>query len=360
MSVALPMLDLADLAPPVRAPSGRMGLRILVVLFAALIVAGIAGGAWFAWPAGGAQQSRPLVRLSLDSLRRVEAMSADDRSQIIVEGALAESRNAAIPFAAGRIIPMAAFTLGAGAPSGSTALKCLTQAIYFEAANEPLAGRRAVAQVVLNRVRHPAYPKSVCGVVYQGAERTTGCQFSFTCDGSLLRSPLASRWSEAEGIARASLAGQVEAEVGSATHYHADYVLPKWAFQLDKVAVLGRHIFYRFGGSWGAGSAFDGRYSGIERIPVLDVARLRERLAADAPVAAVEDSFVPGLTVTAHVTDRHAESDVGGRLDTTREWRLTIPDPVAASGNYRRELGAAAPSAAASGTASTNTGEAAQ
>jgi len=69
------------------------------------------------------------------------------------------------------------------------ALTCLTQAVYYEAASEPDGGQRAVAQVVLNRVAHPAYPKTVCGVVYQGSERSTGCQFTFTCDGALARMP---------------------------------------------------------------------------------------------------------------------------------------------------------------------------
>jgi spore germination cell wall hydrolase CwlJ-like protein len=106
------------------------------------------------------------------------------------------------------------------------ALTCLTQAVYYEAASEGVDGGRAVAQVVLNRMRHPGYPASVCGVVYQGADRPTGCQFTFTCDGSLLRAPVQALWARSRKIAEEALKGRVFATVGHATHYHADYVLP--------------------------------------------------------------------------------------------------------------------------------------
>lgn len=279
---------------------------------------------------------RAVVRISFDDLREVEAMTVDDKSQIVVEGLAAQQRNAALPISAGPLDHMRRFLIStASQASEANALKCLTQAVYYESANEPMQGRRAVAQVVLNRMRHPAYPKSVCGVVYQGSERRTGCQFSFTCDGSLLRRPSIGAWHEAEAVASAALAGYVEPSVGTATHYHADYVLPKWAFQLGKITQLGRHIFYRFTGSWGRSAAFTGHYSGIETIPALNAAALQERLMADG--SAVE-AVVPGLTVPPHVTDRHAEVDVGGRLDVTKEWRLTIPDPTEASSRYRQAV----------------------
>jgi hypothetical protein len=238
-----------------------------------------------------------------------------------------------------------------GATGGGRALDCLTAAVYYEARSEPLDGQRAVAQVVLNRVRHPAFPRSICGVVFQGRERRTGCQFSFTCDGSLLRAPAAGPWRQAEEIARAALAGQTEPSVGTATHYHADYVLPKWAFQLGKIGQIGRHIFYRFAGGWGRSSALSAAYSGREAIPALNLAALRERLEdGTVPLGEATEAFVPGLTVTPAEYDRHAASDVGGRIDTTKEWRLTIPDPAAASSRYRAALGegetrAAAPTA---------------
>jgi hypothetical protein len=113
-----------------------------------------------------------------------------------------------------------------------------------------------VAQVILNRVRHPAYPKSICGVVYQGSERKTGCQFTFTCDGSLARRPERDRWEQARMIAIGAISGAVEPSVGMATHYHANYVLPYWASSLDKISQIGTHIFYRWKGAWGRRRAF--------------------------------------------------------------------------------------------------------
>jgi hypothetical protein len=136
------------------------------------------------------------------------------------------------------------------------AIDCLTSAIYYEAGNELPQGKRAVAQVILNRVRHPAFPKSICGVVYQGSERRTGCQFTFTCDGSLARRPARDRWEQARMVAIGAISGAVEPSVGMATHYHANYVLPYWAPSLDKISQIGTHIFYRWKGSWGRRRAF--------------------------------------------------------------------------------------------------------
>lgn len=138
-----------------------------------------------------------------------------------------------------------------------SSLDCLTSTIYYEAAHEPDVGKRAVAQVVLNRARHPAFPSSVCGVVYQGSDRRTGCQFTFTCDGSLARRPTRKGWEEARTIATSALSGAVEPSVGMATHYHASYVVPYWAPSLDKIVKLGVHIFYRWRGGWGKRRAFD-------------------------------------------------------------------------------------------------------
>ncbi|WP_297802104.1 cell wall hydrolase [uncultured Brevundimonas sp.] len=151
------------------------------------------------------------------------------------------------------------------------ALRCLTQAVYYEAALEPDEGQAAVAQVVLNRVRDPNYPNSICGVVYQGAERNTGCQFTFTCDGSLGRTPIGWAWTRAQKVAERALAGGVAAKVGSATHYHADYVRPWWAPSLAKVSQVGAHIFYRWQGAAGSVASLTSAYSGRE--PVIDEAR---------------------------------------------------------------------------------------
>jgi spore germination cell wall hydrolase CwlJ-like protein len=154
------------------------------------------------------------------------------------------------------------FVLDVRSDAGARALDCLTAAIYYEAAYESHSGQAAVAQVVLNRVRHPAYPKSICGVVLQGADRRTGCQFTFTCDGALGRSPAAEVWARCRAVATAALNGRVEKSVGNATHYHTLWVHPYWSSSLLKVRVIGAHVFYRWTGGWGLAGSFRGRYSG--------------------------------------------------------------------------------------------------
>ncbi len=173
--------------------------------------------------------------------------------------------NASIPIAEGPNPAASPFALRfASEADRARSLQCLTEAIYYEAATEPLDGQRAVAQVVLNRLRHPAYPNTVCGVVFQGHERRTGCQFTFTCDGSLGRAPVASLWAQARRVAEEALAGAVYRPVGWATHYHANYVVPYWASSLVKSANVGTHIFYRWTGGWGRAPAFSDRYAGVE------------------------------------------------------------------------------------------------
>ena len=270
---------------------------------------------------------------------RIADMSTGVDQALAVSGDSAEERNALIPLSKLRVeSPGHLARREMSAASRATAEKCLAQAIYYEAALEPVAGQRAVAQVVLNRVRHPAYPDSVCGVVYEGVSRPV-CQFSFTCDGSLLRAPARSHWERAGRIAREMLDGGSVPEVGTATHYHADYVVPRWAFTLGKITQIGRHIFYRFPGRAGSSGAFGQRWSGLEHIPSIDFDRLRHRLATNAVVdIEPQETFVPGTTVVHDVKDRHAVADVGGRLDTTTGWTLNIPDPVQASSQYKATL----------------------
>ncbi|HUO23342.1 MAG TPA: cell wall hydrolase, partial [Caulobacteraceae bacterium] len=159
---------------------------------------------------------------------------------------------------------------GASAQDRARAIGCLTQAVYYEAGFEPLEGAQAVAQVVINRVRHPAFPKTVCGVVFEGSSLKTGCQFSFTCDGSLARPPAAAAWKRAQDVAQRALDGFVLTQVGGATHYHTQWVVPYWAPTLAKVDQIGAHIFYRWPGDWGLPAAFHGRYAGGE-VPGADV-----------------------------------------------------------------------------------------
>ena len=178
--------------------------------------------------------------------------------------AAARRINALKPFARTPVNPMRPFVLKAADADRARALRCLTQAVYYEAGREPLEGQEAVAQTVLNRVRHPAYPKSICGVVYQGAARSTGCQFTFTCDGALAWAPEPALWARAETVARRALKGFVFKPIGTATHYHADYVAPYWAPTLVKLNRIGAHIFYRWTGPSGEPPAFIGRYAGAE------------------------------------------------------------------------------------------------
>ena len=144
----------------------------------------------------------------------------------------------------------------AGALDASRDLECLTQAVYYEARGEGRAGMQAVAQVVLNRARHGAFPNSVCGVVYQGANRATGCQFSFTCNGAMRRGVNQAAWRRAHDVASSALSGQVYSAVGNATHFHTTSVSPRWRHSLVPVGQVGTHLFYRFGGRNGSSGAF--------------------------------------------------------------------------------------------------------
>jgi hypothetical protein len=188
------------------------------------------------------------------------------------------------------------------------ALECLTAAVYYEAAIEPLDGQRAVAQVVLNRVRHPAYPTTVCGVVFEGSQRTTGCQFTFTCDGSLARAPHPALWQKARQVAEEALAGKVYAPVGWSTHYHTNWVVPYWASSLVKAANVGTHIFYRWAGGWGRGPAFTNRHAGAE--PAIGkMGRLTSAPAAEEEVSAegealAEAGAVPVTPVSDDISQR--------------------------------------------------------
>jgi Cell Wall Hydrolase len=128
----------------------------------------------------------------------------------------------------------------------SSDLECLATAVYYEARGETASGQAAVAEVVLNRARHKAFPKSVCGVVFQGSSRVTGCQFSFTCDGSMNRRKDAAAWKRARDVAATALSGVRVSGVGSATHFHTTGVSPKWAPKMTKITQVGTHIFYRF------------------------------------------------------------------------------------------------------------------
>lgn len=213
------------------------------------------------WGSTGGLRFIPVARVSLlDPVRLTQAEMLRN-----------EAANKALPASPMLAIPASPFSLmslGADALAAASALDCMTAAIYYEAANEPISGQRAVAQVIINRVRHPAFPNSVCGVVFEGSSRATGCQFTFTCDGSLARTPSPALWLRARAVASAALGGFVETSVGHATHYHAVYVMPYWAPSLTKLTTIGSHIFYQWKGQWSRPSTFIEHYSAREVMPV--------------------------------------------------------------------------------------------
>jgi spore germination cell wall hydrolase CwlJ-like protein len=240
------------------------------LLVAAMLVLWVFAGANLAMNGSGRGFDTPAERAAVPRteaarLRQQAAqMGALQLKQIAPQDALA--LNAAVPISNSANPAARPFTLLGNAADRARSLECLTAAIYYEAATEPTDGQRAVAQVVLNRVRHPAYPSTVCGVVFEGARRITGCQFSFTCDGSLRRAPMAAYWERARRVAEAALGGYVYAPVGWSTHYHANYVVPYWSSSLVKAANVGTHIFYRWRGGWGRAPAFLNRYAGVEPV----------------------------------------------------------------------------------------------
>ena len=219
--------------------------------------------------------------------------------------------NAAMPVAAVAREAARPFTLSVDTKDGREALHCLTQAAYFEAGNSGVEAEAGVVQVALNRVRHPDFPKSVCGVVYQGAARQTGCQFTFTCDGALKRALDPVAWNQARAVATRALAGYVDPAVGSATYYHADYVFPAWAPTLVKVGAVGPHIFYRLTGPAGDAAALTGRYAGgelkVSRAVLAAIDGLSQKvrqdgavkLAATQAVSTTEAALKPALSAPA-------------------------------------------------------------
>jgi spore germination cell wall hydrolase CwlJ-like protein len=233
------------------------------------------------------------------------------------------------------------------------ALECLTATIYYEAATEPLDGQRAVAQVVLNRVRHPAYPNTVCGVVFQGHERATGCQFTFTCDGAIRRTPMASIWARAKAVALEALAGKVHAPVGWATHYHTNWVVPYWSSSLVKLANVGTHIFYRWEGGWGRGPAFRSRPTGSEPqfaamrpltsdpsslAGAVELATVDAAAAAAAEAAAAAAAAAAGMpSLDAAIASPNANEDISKRPVVRRYEPMTREAATAAAISRNKE-----------------------
>jgi spore germination cell wall hydrolase CwlJ-like protein len=269
-------------------------------------------------------------RINLADIPRLGDIAPDfDEARVI---------NALRPVAPLEVEAARPFMLKANTADGAKALRCLTQAVYFESAFEPIVGQQAVAQTVLNRLRHAGYPKSVCGVIYEGAARATGCQFSFTCDGSLAREPNPTLWASAQAVAKRALSGFVMKDVGVATHYHASYVAPYWAPTLVKLKQVGQHIFYRWTGPSGTLKAFNGKYRGGEDVTA-DIL-----LAADARTleAAPAEARAAGAVVDTAVL---VQAQAAGLIPTTLApgARLTVTqDPNAPGGERLRMEGSIA------------------
>lgn len=261
-----------------------------------------AATAFYVWESSGPGQTAS-AQLPQPAIASIASLPAPNLLKPLTPQEAAKE-NAERPFVTRPDTAPTPFLLRADSENSERALTCLSQALYYEAAGEGVDGARAVAQVILNRMRHPAYPSSICGVVYQGSERATGCQFSFTCDGSLLRTPPAWQWARSRKIAQEALAGRVFAPVGHATHFHADYVLPYWSDSLDKTVQIGRHIFYRIRSTLGDRRAFRGSYAGTEPViaragpalvvtPVAETEQLAEALISD------DASKIPAVEVAA-------------------------------------------------------------
>ena len=214
----------------------------------------------------------------------------------------AAAANSKVPFSEAPNPPAEPFTLPVADQVAKTrALDCLTMAVYYEAASESDEGEAAVAQVVLNRLRNPLFPKTVCGVVFEGSKLPTGCQFSFTCDGSLARQPSPAGWKRARDTAARALNGYVLKAVGEATHYHTMWVVPYWQPSVVKLTQIGAHIFYRWPGSLGLPSAFRQQYAGQEEAPPAIPGFVGEARAMAVLTAA--DAAAPPKTVVPAVNE---------------------------------------------------------
>ncbi len=195
----------------------------LLILGTAVVVAVTCGSITrLPWPSASQPGSRPRV------LTMAQARASNALVPIVTRDRKAADR----------------FVFRGGEAAREQAVECLATVALYEAGTDR-DGQRAVIQVVLNRVRARGFPKTVCGVVYQGSGRTTGCQFSFTCDGSLQRRPEHDGWNQARRAARRALDGHVYAAVGRATHYHTDWMVPYWRSSLEKIGQVNAHIFYQ-------------------------------------------------------------------------------------------------------------------
>lgn len=224
----------------------------------------------------------------------------------------AQEINKSRPFVTGDIPAAPAFRSRLEGADRDRAIACLATAGLYEAGSRS-GDQSAVMQVVLNRVRHPAFPNTVCGVVFQGSERSTGCQFSFTCDGSMRRrQPGAAAWRSAQGLAMAMLDDTVDERVGLATHFHTDWVVPYWSASLDKLTEVRTHLFFRWKGYWGTRPAFRRPPATTEPIvPALaGLFPAHQLVDGEAVEEALAEAADEGLDTNTSETARSAEPGV--------------------------------------------------
>lgn len=208
--------------------------------------------------ANSRDQSRAQGKTGAGDLKDIAAMADSFGADLLlpIEPKTAKEINASRPFSSGRIARARPLNSALAGADRDRAIGCLAIAGLYEAGSAA-DDQRPVMQVILNRVRHPAWPNSVCAVVFQGMERRTGCQFSFTCDGSMQRwHPTGADLSRARRLADAMLGEETDERVGWATHYHTDWVVPYWSESLDKATAVKSHLFFRWKGPWGTSAAF--------------------------------------------------------------------------------------------------------
>lgn len=215
--------------------------------------------------------------------------------------------------------------------------ECLSNAIYYEARSEKTAGQLAVAEVIMNRVKDHRYPNSICEVVFQGATRTTGCQFTFTCDGAMDKEPKGWRWDKAQTIAAHVAMNLNEKKTAGATHYHATYVNPVWNSGLVRTTKIGQHIFYRFprGNEWAAASAKQERRLAQRRTGLKVVKRVKAKTVAanvtpkpKVDAAAATRSFVASQGLTPQAVTPQISTPMKTIAPTERVTRRVITTPT--------------------------------
>lgn len=265
---------------------------VLSVLALALLVSGLTSGRQVS-PAIKAEAAKLVAGQPPKPEPLVFAPLPADEARLI---------NDALPFAANPGPAAKPFRFAGDTESRARAVDCLATAMWYEA-GESDSGQRAVGQVILNRVRHPAFPGTICGVVFQGAERQTGCQFTFTCDGAMQRNAPQTSFERARSRARAMLDGAVSKVVGLATHYHTNWVHPIWSAELDKIAQVDTHLFFRWKGGWGGPAAPRRRYQGAEP--------LTAQLAMLSPFHRSSGQTAPDLSLP----EGHARSLAGPPVD---------------------------------------------